>query len=97
MRRLADDRGVTILSAQGWWGSRTIRARRFYLADFDDGGRDTHEPPGLGTADWDGWIDSLDRVGYEGPIMLECIKRLRERPELLTVEFTERLRKLCGL
>jgi sugar phosphate isomerase/epimerase len=63
----------------------------------NDGRRDTHEPPGLGTADWDGWVDSLDRVAYEGPIMLECIRRLRERPELLTAEFSERLKRLCGL
>jgi sugar phosphate isomerase/epimerase len=63
----------------------------------NDGRRDTHEPPGLGTVDWDVWIDSLDLIGYEGPIVLECIKRLREQPELITPEFVERLRELCGL
>jgi sugar phosphate isomerase/epimerase len=62
----------------------------------NDGRRDTHEPPGLGTVDWDAWADSLDSIGYEGPIMLECIKRLRSQPDLVTPEFVQRLRRLCG-
>lgn len=62
----------------------------------NDGRRDTHEPPGLGTVDWDSWTDSLDSIDYAGPIMLECIKKLRNQPELLTRDFLERLRRLCG-
>lgn len=54
----------------------------------NDGRRDTHEPPGLGTIDWPSWFDALDAIDYRGPIVLECIKRIREdrslyRPEVL--------------
>jgi sugar phosphate isomerase/epimerase len=46
----------------------------------NEGRKDTHEPPGYGTIDWAAWGESLDRVGYEGPILLECIRHLREHP-----------------
>ncbi len=54
----------------------------------NDGRRDTHDVPGHGTIDWDSWANALDRIGYHGPIMLECIRQLREdttlyRPEVL--------------
>jgi len=54
----------------------------------NDGRRDTHEPPGLGTIDWPPWFEALDAIDYRGPIVLECIKRIREdrslyRPEVL--------------
>lgn len=44
----------------------------------NDGRRDTHHPPGRGTIDWPAWFAALDAIGYEGPIVLECIKRIRE-------------------
>jgi sugar phosphate isomerase/epimerase len=48
----------------------------------DNNGRtDTHDPPGLGTVDWMAWREALDEVGYDGPVMLECIRHLREHPE----------------
>jgi sugar phosphate isomerase/epimerase len=47
----------------------------------NDGRLDTHEPPGRGTIDWTGWAEPLARIGYQGPIMLECIRRLRSEPE----------------
>jgi sugar phosphate isomerase/epimerase len=43
----------------------------------NDGRSDTHLPPGRGAIDWPGWFAALDRIGYEGPIILECIKRIR--------------------
>ncbi len=47
----------------------------------DNNGRsDSHLPPGHGTVDWPGWGRSLDAIGYAGPIVLECIKHLREDP-----------------
>jgi len=95
---LAVDTGhanIVTSAAEETLASRSL-LRTTHVHD-NNGRRDSHEPPGLGTVDWDGWIDSLDRIGYEGPIMLECIKRLREQPELLTAEFAERLRELCGL
>jgi sugar phosphate isomerase/epimerase len=48
----------------------------------NDGQRDSHEPPGLGTIDWNAWAIALDRSLYRGPIMLECIRRLRDDPTL---------------
>jgi sugar phosphate isomerase/epimerase len=46
----------------------------------NDGRKDSHEPPGYGTVDWVAWGAALDFVGYDGPIMLECIRHLREHP-----------------
>jgi sugar phosphate isomerase/epimerase len=46
----------------------------------NNGRKDSHEPPGCGTIDWAAWGEALDRIGYEGPIMLECIRHLREHP-----------------
>ncbi len=42
--------------------------------------RDLHLPPGMGTIDWEEWARTLDRINYQGPIILECIKYLRENP-----------------
>jgi sugar phosphate isomerase/epimerase len=47
----------------------------------NNGRQDSHEPPGHGTIDWVDWGRALDATGYDGPIMLECIRRLREEPE----------------
>jgi sugar phosphate isomerase/epimerase len=44
----------------------------------NDGRQDTHLPPGTGTVDWHNWRQSLDLVGYGGPITLECIRHLRK-------------------
>lgn len=46
----------------------------------NNGRQDTHLPPGHGTVDWTEWGRVLDSIGYTGPIMLECIKHLRENP-----------------
>jgi sugar phosphate isomerase/epimerase len=46
----------------------------------NDGRQDTHLPPGQGTIDWPAWGRALDSIGYAGPVMLECIRRLREEP-----------------
>jgi sugar phosphate isomerase/epimerase len=45
------------------------------------GRQDSHHPPGLGSVDWSAWARSLDAIGYQGPIMLECIRHLRHFPE----------------
>jgi sugar phosphate isomerase/epimerase len=47
----------------------------------NDGRLDIHEPPGRGTIDWTSWSEPLDRIGYRGPIILECIRRLRSDPD----------------
>jgi sugar phosphate isomerase/epimerase len=46
----------------------------------NDGRQDTHLPPGHGTIDWAEWGSVLDSIQYSGPIVLECIKHLREDP-----------------
>lgn len=51
----------------------------------DNGGRqDVHLPPGEGTIDWPAWAAALDEVGYDGPVMLECIRHLRRHPDSLS-------------
>jgi sugar phosphate isomerase/epimerase len=57
----------------------------------NDGQRDTHEPPGHGTIDWPGWAESLERIDYRGPIVLECIRKLREKPSLYLRELVDSL------
>jgi len=63
----------------------------------NDGRRDSHLPPGLGTINWDAWIGHLDAVGYRGPLMLECIRHLRENPESLSPDLLGLLRRMCRL
>lgn len=45
----------------------------------NEGRADSHKPPGEGTICWPEWFATLDRIGYSGPIILECIRALRER------------------
>lgn len=52
----------------------------------NDGRHDSHDAPGLGTIDWAAWATALDRIGYNGPIILECIRQLREDPSLFCPE-----------
>lgn len=63
----------------------------------NNGRQDTHLPPGLGTIDWAAWVESLDRIDYKGPIMLECIRQIRENPSLITPSFRQILRDLTRL
>jgi len=54
----------------------------------NNGRQDAHEPPGRGTIDWPAWGRALDEIGYDGPIILECIRALRRdesgyQPEVL--------------
>jgi sugar phosphate isomerase/epimerase len=72
------------------------RLRTTHVHD-NDGRQDAHLPPGLGSIDWAGWIEALDAIDYRGPIVLECIKYLRDRPESLTPDFLGRLRLMTGL
>jgi sugar phosphate isomerase/epimerase len=60
----------------------------------NNGRQDAHLPPGLGTLDWTGWLEALDAVDYRGPIVLECIRHLRNEPDSLSYDLLERLRRL---
>ena len=62
----------------------------------NDGKRDTHEPPGSGIVDWADWVAALDEMGYEGPIMLECIRALRGEPERIDAVFLRLMGLLTG-
>jgi sugar phosphate isomerase/epimerase len=57
----------------------------------NDGCRDSHEPPGHGSIDWTAWAKALDEIGYEGPVMLECVRLLREDPSLFRPEVIDLL------
>jgi sugar phosphate isomerase/epimerase len=46
----------------------------------NDGRHDSHDPPGHGTIDWTDWGRALDSTGYSGPILLECIRCIRQNP-----------------
>lgn len=60
------------------------------------GRQDVHLLPGRGTIDWPAWIGALDEVGYAGPVMLECIRQIRDDPECLTREFLDWMRSMAG-
>jgi sugar phosphate isomerase/epimerase len=60
----------------------------------NDGRQDTHLPPGLGTLDWNAWVEALDAIDYRGPILLECIRHLRSHPDSLDDALLDRLGKL---
>jgi sugar phosphate isomerase/epimerase len=61
----------------------------------NDGGHDSHDPPGHGTIDWTDWALALDLIGYTGPILLECIRRLREDPSSFRPQFLAGLARLA--
>ncbi len=63
----------------------------------NDGRQDRHLPPGRGTIDWGNWIEALDAIDYRGPIVLECIKFLRDQPDCMTPDFLCLLRLMTGL
>lgn len=62
----------------------------------NDGRRDLHHPPGTGSIDWEAWVDALDEVDYAGPIMLECIRIIRDNPACLTDDLLAILAGLSG-
>jgi sugar phosphate isomerase/epimerase len=63
----------------------------------DNNGRsDTHDPPGCGTIDWRAWIEALDAIGYTGPLILECIRHVREHPESIDETLLSLLAQLAG-
>jgi sugar phosphate isomerase/epimerase len=72
------------------------RLRTTHVHD-NDGRQDAHLPPGSGTIDWAFWVEAIDTIDYRGPIILECIRHLRDRPESITVEFLDRLRRICRI
>jgi sugar phosphate isomerase/epimerase len=59
----------------------------------NNGRQDSHEPPGHGTINWTEWGQALDSVGYRGPIMLECIRHLRQSPSSFMPEVVAGLRR----
>jgi sugar phosphate isomerase/epimerase len=77
--------------------SETLAAGALLLTTHvhDNNGRqDTHDPPGFGSIDWDDWVGALDSIDYAGPIMLECIRYIRQNPSCITKELIGRLKSL---
>jgi sugar phosphate isomerase/epimerase len=80
-------------------GSETRAAARLLRTTHvhDNAGRsDVHLPPGLGTIDWQAWVNALDEIEYAGPVMLECIRYIRDNPDCLTDEFLETIQTMSG-
>jgi len=61
----------------------------------NDGRHDSHDPPGHGTIDWTDWGRALDSAGYAGPILLECIRRLRHSPSSFKPEILAGIARLA--
>lgn len=61
----------------------------------NDGKRDSHLLPGLGTIHWPEFSSALAEINYAGVVMLECPRYLREHPEMITSELRQRLADLC--
>jgi sugar phosphate isomerase/epimerase len=61
----------------------------------NNGRQDSHEPPGHGTIDWPAWRTALDSVGYTGPILLECIRHLRQDPSSFLPEVLAELTRIA--
>ena len=87
--RLAIDTGHANLTADA--AGETLAAGELLATTHvhDNNGRsDSHHPPGAGTIDWPSWFAALEAIDYQGPIMLECVRRVREdrssyQPEVL--------------
>jgi sugar phosphate isomerase/epimerase len=78
---LALDTGHANLTASAAAETRAAGSLLATTHVHDNNGRqDSHEPPGHGTIDWSGWGRALDQIGYLGPILLECIRFLRQNP-----------------
>jgi sugar phosphate isomerase/epimerase len=60
----------------------------------NNGRQDAHLPPGLGTLDWDAWRGALDAIDYRGPILLECIRHLRNHLKSRSAELKDLLARL---
>lgn len=77
--RLAIDTGHANITATAAIETRAAGELLATTHVHDNNGRsDSHHPPGQGTIDWPSWFAALDAIGYDGPIMLECVKRVRE-------------------
>ena len=71
------------------------RLRTTHVHD-NNGRQDAHLPPGRGSIDWESWQAALDRINYRGPVVLECIRHLRDHPESLDGDFMDLMGRLCG-
>ena len=61
------------------------------------GRQDVHLPPGQGTIAWAAWVGALDAIDYAGPVMLECIRQIRENPDILTADFLDLIHSIAGI
>jgi sugar phosphate isomerase/epimerase len=95
---LALDTGHAHISADVSTETRAAgrRLRTTHVHD-NDGRQDAHLPPGLGSIDWGAWLGALDAIDYRGPILLECIRHLRQVPDSLDQALLVRLRRLTGM
>ena len=94
---LALDTGHAHISSTIQMETLAAGCRLFTTHVHDNNGRnDAHLPPGRGTLNWEAWPEALNEIGYQGTIMLECIRFLREHPESLTDELRKRIQLMTG-
>ena len=60
-------------------------------------GRTSTSRPGTARSTGPRWVEALDAIGYTGPVMLECIRHIRDNPEGLTDAFLGLLRSIAGI
>jgi sugar phosphate isomerase/epimerase len=60
----------------------------------NNGHQDSHDVPGTGSIDWEDWVEALDEIRYEGPIMLECIRAIRQDPAAIDARLLALLERL---
>lgn len=61
----------------------------------NDGQRDSHLLPGLGSVRWTDFSAALSEICYRGVVMLECPRFLRDNPHLINDELRERFAEIC--
>jgi sugar phosphate isomerase/epimerase len=61
----------------------------------NDSHRDSHLLPGLGTIRWPDFSAALAEINYDGVLMIECPRFMRENPQLLNDELSDRLAHFC--
>jgi sugar phosphate isomerase/epimerase len=91
---LALDTGHAQLVASPASETRAAGSRLRTTHVHDNNGQDTHDPPGHGAIDWGAWAESLDLVDYDGPIILECIRAIRQEPGVIDERFLALLGRL---
>jgi sugar phosphate isomerase/epimerase len=61
----------------------------------NDGQRDSHLLPGLGSIRWPDFAAALHDIRYDGVIMIECPRFMRDNPHMVNESLRQTLAELC--